>query len=171
MLFSLISVRWFYCWKSQIPLPEQLIVHLYCEMGTNLGQFNQEQFLIAELKSSFVAFCMFSVKSIIQRTILPLCINVLQGLPHYFLLHRLSDFALPTITPSSYTWQAAANSEFFSAHEQLELFPCIILYLSSLNFICHHIAQSFSFSKSFWTSSQSSKLSCLVSPPHDSVIF
>lgn len=125
MLFSLISIRCFYCWTSQaqILLSAQLIIHLDCETGTNLRKFAQEQFLLLELKPTFVAFYMFSVKGIVQKIILPLCANVLQDLPRYFLLHQLLDLALPTITPSSYTWEVAANSEFISAHEQLKLFP------------------------------------------------
>lgn len=125
MLFSLISIRHYCCWKSQvqIQLSAQPIIHLDCETGTNLRKFIQEQFLSLELKSTFVAFYMFSVKGIVQKIILPPYSNVLQDHPHYFLLHQLLDLALPIITPSSYTWEVAANSEFISAHEQLKLFP------------------------------------------------
>lgn len=172
MLFNLISIRCFYWWKSQvqIPLSAQLIIHLDGETGTNLRKFSQEQFFLLELNSTFVSFSMFSINGIVQKITLPPCTNVLQDLPRYFLLHQLSDPALPTITPNSYTWEVAANSEFISVHEHLNYFPqCIIMCLSSLNFICYHIAQSSSFIKSFWVSSQSSILSCLVSPPHYSI--
>jgi len=66
---------------------------------------------------------MFLVKGIVQKIILLPCTDVLQDIPHFFLLHQLLDLALPTMTPRSYTWEAAANSEIISAHEQLKLFP------------------------------------------------
>lgn len=75
-----------------------------------------------------------------------------------------------SITPSSYTWEVAVNSEHISAQEQLQLFPpmhyCVFIFCE---FHLPSYCPIIQFIKSFGMFSQSSILSCLVSPPHYSI--
>lgn len=89
------------------------------------------------------------------------------GCPSVFLLYQFLDLALPSITPHSYTWEVAANSEYISAQEQLQLFPpmhyCVFIFCE---FHLPSDCPIIKFIKSFGMFSQSSILSCLASPPH-----